>query len=419
LEHDVNDQVTVRNQFRYANYGRSGRIAEPLIVYTGITPATPLAALQVNRNMIAVTSTETFLQNQTDMIVRFHTGIIEHAVVAGLEFGRETSAPIRLTYSNVPRSSLLFPNPSTPFVSPSRINTQVYTQSNIYSAYIMDTLKLGEHWELTGGFRWDTFSTSYKQIISPAVQLSLTDNMPSFRGALIYKPAANGSIYFSYGTSFNPSAESLSLAASNAGLAPEENQSFEIGTKWNLGNNQLSVSGAVFQIEKTNARVPDPNNAAFNILGGNQRVRGFEVGLTGRLTERWEVYYGYAYLDSRVTSSTLPATVGQPLGNTPQNTLSLWNTYTLPWHGIQLGGGLQWVSSRIASSTPNSTTGLIEQAPGYFTIQGMVKYPVTPAIDLQLNIYNITNARYYDLLHPSHVVPGSSTAALLSATFGL
>lgn len=418
LEHDFNDSVTFRNQFRYASYGRSGRITEPQVIYTGVRPSTPLSAINVNRNMIAVTSTETFLQNQSDVVVRFNTGPVEHSMVAGLELGRETSDPIRTTYSNVPRTNLVSPVPS-PFIAPSRISTNINTTSTIYSVYIMDTIKLGEQWELTGGFRFDSFNTNYSQIVAPPVFLSRTDNMPSYRTALVYKPRSNGSIYFAYGTSFNPSAESLSLATSTAGLAPEENVSYEVGTKWNVLDDKLTLSGSVFQIMKLNARVPDPFNSAFNILGGNQRVRGFEIDAVGRITDRWEIYYGYAFLDSRVMESTLPATVGQRLANTPQNTLSLWNTYTLPWRDVQIGGGLQWVSNRIASSTPNATTGLIQQAPGYFTVQAMAKYPVSPGFDLQLNIFNITNAKYYDLLHPSHVVPGAATSALLTATFRL
>ncbi len=419
LEHDLSDNVTIRNQFRYANYGRSGRITEPQIIYTGVTPVTPLSALTVNRNMIAVTSTETFIQNQTDVTARFNTGFIEHALVAGIEIGQETSSPTRLTYSSVPTASLLFPNASLAFVAPSRVSTQIKTTSNIYSAYVMDTLKFGEQWELTAGVRWDTFGTSYQQVIAPAVYLNRTDNMPSYRAALVYKPAANGSIYFAYGTSFNPSAESLSLATSTAGLAPEENRTFEVGTKWNVMNDKLTLSGSVFQIDKLNARVPDPLNSAFNILGGNQQVRGFEIGATGHITDRWEIFYGYSFIKSKVVSSTLPLTVGQWLGNTPQNTLSLWNTYNLPWHDIQIGGGIQWVSTRLASSTPNATTGRFEWAPGYYTIQAMAKYPVRPGFDLQLNIFNVTNTKYYDLLHPSHVVPGAATSALLTASFRL
>ncbi|MEJ0018965.1 MAG: TonB-dependent siderophore receptor [Acetobacteraceae bacterium] len=420
LEHDFNENVSFRNQFRYANYQRAGRITEPQVAYAGINQNTPLNRITVNRNLISVFSTESFMQNQSDVTVRFNTGPLKHTVVAGIELGRETSDPTRVSYTGVPTTNLLFPNLNQPFTFTSnRISTQVTTTSNSYSAYFVDTIELDEHWDLIAGFRWDTFYTRYKQAIPPVVNLSRTDDMPSWRAAIVYKPIQTGSIYFAYGTSFNPSAESLSLAANTASLAPEKNETFEIGTKWLVNDGRLTLNGSIFQITKLNARVPDPFNSAFNVLGGNQRVRGFEFGVAGNLTEAWEVYAGYAYLNSVVLESTLPATVGQPLGNTPKHTLSVWSTYELPWHGIEIGGGVQYVSSRIASSTPNGTTGLIEVAPGYVTVQAMAKYPISPGIELQLNAYNITNTKYYDLLHPAHVVPGAGPSVLLTTSFKL
>jgi catecholate siderophore receptor len=47
----------------------------------------------------------------------------------------------------------------------------------------------------------------------------------------------------------------------------------------------------------------------------------------------------------------------------------------------------------------------------------MGKMPIRPGIDLQINGYNLTNVKYYDLLHPSHVVPGSGAAGLVSLAF--
>jgi len=52
-------------------------------------------------------------------------------------------------------------------------------------------------------------------------------------------------------------------------------------------------------------------------------------------------------------------------------------------------------------------------------VQAMAKLPVRPGLDLQLNAYNITNTRYYDLLHPAHVVPGAGPSVLLTANFKL
>ena len=425
IEHDINDSITVRDQFRYAAYGRAGRITEPQVAYlnpVARTAITPLGLLNVNRNMIAVQSEETFLQNQAEATARFRTGFLDHTVAAGFEIGQETSSPTRLTYANVPRTNLLYPDSSVPFLNVGRFNTSVDTTSNTLAFYVSDTIKLGEHWELLGGLRWDRFQTSYSQISTTALtNLGRTDSMPSWRAALVYKPLPNGSVYFAYGTSFNPSAESLSLATSSADLAPEENETYEVGTKWDVLDSRLTLNGALFQITKQNARVPDPNNSAFNILAGSQQVRGFELGATGNLTEAWQIYAGYAYLDSQVTSSSSAAvaTIGEPLANTPMHTLSVWTAYQLPWHGIQIGGGLDFVSSRIASSSPNGTSGQIERAPGYYTLQAMAKYPISPGVELQVNGYNLTNQRYYDLLHPSHVVPGAGRAVLFSANFKL
>ena len=83
FEHDFNDHVSVRDQFRYANYQRAGRITEPQVIYTGVTPNTPLSQILVNRNLISVFSTEGFLDNQTDVTVRFNTGPVAHTLVGG------------------------------------------------------------------------------------------------------------------------------------------------------------------------------------------------------------------------------------------------------------------------------------------------------------------------------------------------
>ena len=98
----------------------------------------------------------------------------------------------------------------------------------------MDTVKLNRQWNLVGGIRWDRFDTSYNQSIAPIQSFTRVDQQPSYRAAVVYKPKAFGSIYFEYGTSFNPSAETLSLSAANANLPPEKNRTFEAGTKWDF-----------------------------------------------------------------------------------------------------------------------------------------------------------------------------------------
>lgn len=419
LEHDFDDGIKLSNQFRFGTFGRSLRITEPQVIYTGITPFTPLGKIKVTRNVIGLQSEETLLDNQTDLTVHFNTGPVEHTLVAGLELSRETSAPTRFGYGGLATTSLLNPNPGDVFNPAISIRTQANTTTDTGSIYAIDTLRLGRHWELTGGVRLDNAQTSYDQIVAPVAHLQRHDLMPSTRAALSYKPLNNGTFYVSYGTSFNPSAEALSLATSTAGLAPEKNETFEVGTKWDVLNENLSLTAAVFQIEKLNARVTDPNNPLFSILGGDQRVRGFEVGLSGHITDEWQISGGYAYLDTKVMKTTLLSTKGNPLANTPQNSLSVFTSYQLPWHGILVGGGMQYLSQRIASSSPNGTTHVLEVAPGYVTFQAMAKVPIREGIDFQVNGNNLTNTRYDDLLHPSHVVPGAGRSVLFSMNFKL
>jgi catecholate siderophore receptor len=267
VEHDFNKNFTIRDQVRYANYVRDVLITEGQVA-TPVTLATPLSAMTVNRKQIGVDSVESYLDEQLDGTANLRTGFIHHSLVAGVEAGRETSDPTRPTWTNVPSTSLLNPNPDQPFTGTETITSRVSTTSLTAAAYILDTMHLGSHWDLTGGFRWDRFDTDYKQTVTPATAFNRVDEMPSWRAAVVYKPVSFGSVYFDAGTSFNPSAESLSLSASTANLPPEKNRTFEFGSKWDLMRRRLSLRAAIFRTEKTNAREPDPTNPLLSVLAG-------------------------------------------------------------------------------------------------------------------------------------------------------
>ena len=417
VEHDVNSHITIRDQVRFANYVRDVRITEPQI----LTPAlsTPLSGLVVNRHEIAVNSVESFLDNQLDLTAHFKTGGVEHTLVTGVEGSRETSDPTRPTITGDPTTSLLNPVDTQAYSGVAPITSQVKTTSLSVAAYVLDTVKLGRHWDLTGGIRWDRFDTNYKQSVAPATAFSRVDAMPTWRAAAVYKPIDRGSIYFDYGTSFNPSAETLSLSAANANLPPEKNKTYEFGTKWDLPGTRLSFTAAVFRTGKTNAREPDPTNSLLNVLAGNQRVNGAQAGISGHITSKWELTSSYANLDGRLVSSKYyPTAAGAQLANVPRNTFNIWNEYHLPWRW-EIGGGGNYVSSRTASSTAprDPTTGLVKQVPGYWVFNGMLKRPINEHVDFQVNISNIANRYYYDELHPGHIVLGPGRSALAGFKF--
>ncbi len=418
LEHDVNSRVSLRNQLRYASYRRDARITEAQILLT-VTPQTPLDAIQINRNEITVDSVETYFAGQSDVTANFDTGLLRHSLAAGIELGRETSDPTRFRYSGVPSTSLLNPDPDQPFSGTAAMTSQVSATALSQAGYVLDTVKLGRKWALTGGLRWDRFNTNYRQTVAPEAVFHRVDRMATWRAAAVYKPVPAGSVYFAAGTSFNPSAESLALSAGNADLPPEKNRSFELGSKWDLSRGKLSLRGALFRTTKMNAREPDPGNPLLNVLAGEQRVDGVQVEARGHVTSRWDLVSSYAHLNARITGSVYyPGAIGARLANVPRDTFNLWTHWDLPWRW-ELGAGGNYVSSRTASSTAplDPSTGLVKQAPGYWVFNFMAKRSLAEHVDLQLNVNNLANRYYYDQLHPGHIVLGPGRSALIGLKF--
>ena len=418
VQHDFGPNISVASQVRYANYGRDVQVTEAQMP-AGLTLATPLSAINVNRNQITVDSAETFLQNQFDVTSRFRTGAVGHTLVAGIEAGRETSDPTRTTFASVPNTSLLAPNPLQAFAGTPTVSSRIDAHAVSVGFYALDTVSLGDRWDLMGGARWDRFDAAVSQSVGTATSFTRVDEKPSWRAAVVFKPKPFGSVYVDYGTSFNPSAESLSLSAATVSLPPESNQTIEAGSKWDLASGRLSVRGAVFQTEKLNAREPDPANSLLNVLSGTQRVNGVEGETTGRVTDRWQLMAAYAFMDSHlIKSSAFPAAVGAQLANAPRHTFSLWNTFELPWR-FEVGGGGQYVGMRTASTTAplDPTTGLVKALPGYWVANAMAKRALSGRVDLQINVNNLTNRYYFDLLHPGHIVPGAGRTALVGINF--
>jgi catecholate siderophore receptor len=425
VEHDFSDAVTIENQSRYARYSRDFRFTEPLIATT-IPLTTPLSALTVTRSDNTGRSVDSLLWDQLNVRIRWSIAGIDNISVVGIEGGHERATPEFDISSGVPNSPVLNPNENLDFTATDTFpRYKTHLTANSIAPYVIDTLKFSQAWEATIGLRYDHFAVDYSDAnfstTAPGVILKTdaiehTDNLGSYRGALTYKPAANGSIYLAFGTSFNPSAEDLSLISSsrsfslnNANLDPEKNKTYEIGTKWAVLDGHLNLSAAIFRLDKDNARVPDPTNVLLNILGGSQQVDGGELRAEGQLTAKWRIDTGYEYLDGKQTGSTKGAApVGAPLMNTPRHAFTLWNVYQfLP--RFEVGGGSRFVSSQFTQNAPP-----VKTVPEFWTFDAMAKYAFTPNIAAQLNVNNLTNRYYYDQLHFFHVVPGEGRTALLS-----
>jgi catecholate siderophore receptor len=203
-EHDFNSHLTLRDQARYANYVRDAQITEaqlgtPPPSGTTLVPypiGTPLSAMVVTRNQIAVNSVETYFDDQLDLTAAFGTGFLRHTVVTGVEAGKETSDPTRPKFTNVPTTSLLDPDPWQTFSGTETISSIVHTTAYSVGVYAIDTIQLSNKWQLLGGLRWDRFDTHYTQQVAPASAFNRLDEMPTWRAGLDTSPCRRGVFMF-------------------------------------------------------------------------------------------------------------------------------------------------------------------------------------------------------------------------------
>lgn len=398
-EHRFNDGVAVRNTFRYGHYQRALSATAPRFA-AGTTLAN-FANARVNRQSQVRDGVDTLLVNQTEVAFNARTGPLQHNAVVGVELGRETSQLNRYSQTGRPQALALMPIWTTTGAITTTRTSDIETVADTWSLYATDQIKIGEQFEVIGGLRYDHFEAEQTNRTTRQ-RFRRTDAQASWRGALVYKPVDGVRTYVAVGTSFNPSAESLTLAANNAQLPPELAVSYEAGGSWQV-HPDLRLAGAVFRIEKQNARTSDPANATLQVLDGVVRVDGFELSATGRPVPGLNVFAGVTWLESTIIRSTNVAERGKDFANVAPLTGSVWATYDLPsdW---QIGGGLQYVDARFGNTT-NTV-----KVPSYMRYDAALAWTpsegVLKGVRFQANVLNLTNTRTYDTVYTGHVVPG-------------
>ncbi len=411
----INEVVSFTDTARIGNYAFDSRETAAHYGTTTPAPGTDLGTVLTFRDRPSVEGTVSTLMNDADLHVNFTTGQVQHQLVAGIELDREEADLIRFAnqINNIPGTPILDPDPNEPFPGHQTQVTQTPdTVTQTASLLLADTVDFGSHWEATAGVRLDRFNAVYNEPITQA-HFEHTDTIASPRAALIYKPDDKTSLYVSYGTSYDPSAETLSLSAKTASLAPEKDKTYELGVKSQILGGRLAVQAGLFETDMNNARVGDPTNpTAPQLLAGEERVRGFEADAIGHLTPQIEVVAGYTHLESETVKSTDPASVGAPLLNVAPNQANLWLVYEFhsPW---KIGAGANSLGRRAADVDDTA------HVPGYVTYDAMVSYKINPHLSLQLNGYNLANTYYYANSYFSsplenHVVPGAGRTLLLS-----
>ena len=349
--------------------------------------------------------------NQTDLIYDTRVGETLHTMLFGVEIGRQFQDEQRHTAAAIPGVTLSTSVRDADFIG-APVAVDRHASSAIVAAYVQDQITLSKQWKAVVGARTDRFAVSVDDHLPGAPSLSRTDTPTSPRAGIIFQPTGTASIYTSYSDTFLPSGQNLGLAANTAQLEPENAKNYEAGAKLDLIDRRLSVSAAVFRLDRNNIKTTDPNNPAVLVLTGQQRTDGFSVSAAGNLAPRWKLYGGYASLYARVTADTAAAPAGRRVGLVPRSQLSLWSTYDFP-KGWGAGGGIL-DQSKVFTSFSNAV-----ELPGFTRVDAVAYYRVR-GYRIAVNAENVLNTRYYPTAHgDNNISPGAprNVHVTLSATF--
>lgn len=84
---------------------------------------------------------------------------------------------------------------------------------------------------------------------------------------------------------------------------------------------------------------------------GDEVVDGFEIGVSGNITNRWRMFGSFAFLDSEIIDDgPIALNEGKEFPNTPRNSFSLWSSYSVS-PKVSIGGGATYVDKRFANVT--------------------------------------------------------------------
>ncbi len=439
-EHRFNDNLAIRNVTRWS---------QTLNDYVVTNPGDGGAAQKINNVWWMKRGTKSrwnpaeTLANVTDLHGSFTTGSIKHNFDMGVELSRETNKNASYTVTTLSGSAcpapltgfdctpVYDPNPNDPWTGTITRGVVSESETKSLGVYAFDSISFGEKFIVNLGLRWDDYSVDATNATGTVAAPIYTPfngdwDFVNYQVGFVYKPTANTSLYASYATSSTPPTISAGDQNTGAGtgtgttiLDPEDTQSFEIGAKANLFNERLALSGALFRLTRKDAQIQV--SPGVYEQAGEAEVQGLELGVSGNVTDKWQVFGGYTWMDSELVSGAYTnVNVGDSLANTPEHTASLFTTYrVLP--KLSLGGGVYYVGKSFGGNQGGAGGGTNRiYAPAYTRVDLFASYDINERASLQLNVQNAGDEEYIirtNGVHHADVAPGRSAILTLNVRY--
>lgn len=436
FEQDFGDNKTFHNTTRWGQTKQDYLLSAFMASDSSTWDMNDVSSWEMRHLVNALNQTNSIITNQAGIVQYVKTGPIDHTLSYGLELTREklesTGVEAAGTINNI---NIYNPSHDGSYYM-SRTGADGKGTSDTAALYLFDTLRFAEHWQVTAGLRLDHYKTEYSAdakcggrgpdcgslpngTVVPSVDTHTSDNLFTWQLGALYQINEAGNVYVDYSVSAQPpGGNNLKLSASdnsvdNPDFDPQKAKTTEVGTKWKLADGHLLLTAALYRTDVTNQVESDGGSPAQYYQNGEKRVEGVELAAVGQITPNWNVSAGYTTMHARIVDGNAQANdESNQLSYNPTEAFTGWTTYCLPF-GLEIGGGVRYNGKMKRGR--DGAVGTPEYVESYWVADAMASYPVSDNIDVQLNVYNITDENYVAAINKSgyRYTPGTPRTAIL------
>jgi catecholate siderophore receptor len=439
VNYDFSDDLSLQNTTRYG-MTKNGYITTGIRggVRDATDPDAPSAATLTLSTHNGWQNVD-YITNQTNLFLDKEFGDTKHQFVFGAEYSQEDvlNGVYKITNNGATNCVLPGRGANPPSASYCALDENGSMVSNIntlldssvskgavdsdyhidtISLYAMDTITFDDHWSTFFGLRYDYFD--YKNIVTgraAKTRYQYSDGFWSGHIGAVYNITDEGNIYLTYSTAteINGGESDVGGSCGYGGVCgspdlvkdgdPETTQNIEFGTKWDVLDEKLLVTAAIFEMRKTDVMESAPGNdysTVGSVNTGINRVRGIEFSLTGNITDSLSAQFGAAFMDAEVVKSNVPAYEGLVLSNFAENSAFLQLRYQLT-RAFSFGGGATY-SGEMYAGQPDTAAGYDATreeysytVPDYTVYDLFASYEVNKQLNIRFNVNNVTDEDYY------------------------
>lgn len=270
------------------------------------------------------------------------------------------------------------------------------------AVFASDTFKFNDNWSLLGGLRYTQFvDNAYST--KGALNASYSANKTTPTVALMYKPAADTTLYASYVEALEQAANApTSTVNANQTFAPIKSKQSEVGVK--TERSWWNATASLFRIERG---AQYTNAANVYVLDGETRYQGVEFNTVVQAAKNVSIEGGVMLLDATLENAAAGYSGKRAVG-APRRQASVQATWREVAPGLALHVGTQYLGE-LAMDAGNVNT-----LPAYTLFDAGFNYRhryFGKMISVRANISNIANRKYWTYYQENYLNIGAPRTA--------